>query len=346
MSLAIAFLSHASGPHLDAYLLALAAAPEVSKVFYGDPSASTFELAKSKLGDKLVSTQRDYADALAHAKPDASTAAMALIAVEAVLAPPVIDAALEKGCHVMAEKPACVSARDFAPLVHKAEDKRLHLMLALANRVTPAIQKARALVATGELGKLYGMEIQLVADQARLKNPAIRESWMFNKGRGGGGNFTWLGIHWLDLAMYISHASIKQVTGFAGVVGGQPIDVEDSVAAALAFDNGTFGVMTCGYYLESGYQDSIRIWGERGWLHFGRELAAPLLWQTSGDKEVQKFTESNEPQGYGPFVRACARASLGLEQPPVSPRECLRLLNTIFAFYDAVKTGQAQRVAF
>ena len=70
--------------------------------------------------------------------------------------------------------------------------------------------------------------------------------------------------------MYISHASVKQVTGFAGVVGGQPIDVEDSVAAALAFDNGTFGVMTCGYYLESGYQDSIRMWGERGWLHYWR----------------------------------------------------------------------------
>lgn len=344
--MSIALLTHANGPHLDAYLLSLAGAAEVAAVHYADPSGSTFELARSKLGAKLVSTHRDHAAALAGAKPDAASPAMALIAVEAVLAPPLIDAALDRGCHVMAEKPACVSPRDFEPLVHKAERNGLHLMLALANRITPAVRKARSLVTSGALGKLYGIEIFLVADQTRIKNPAVRESWMFQRGRAGGGNFTWLGIHWLDLAMYLTTASVKQITGFAGVVGGQPIDVEDSAAAALAFDNGIFGVMQCGYFLESGYQDSIRIWGEHGWLHFGRDLASPLLWRTRGDKETNQFTEPNEPQGYGPFVKACVQASLGTAPAPVSSRESLRVLKTIFAFYEATRTGQTQRVEF
>jgi predicted dehydrogenase len=46
---------------------------------------------------------------------------MALISMEAAVSPPVIAAALESGAHVMAEKPSCVHARDFRPLVALAE---------------------------------------------------------------------------------------------------------------------------------------------------------------------------------------------------------------------------------
>ena len=41
--------------------------------------------------------------------------------------------ALDAGCHVFAEKPACVRIEDFIPLVQKADARHLNLMLALAN---------------------------------------------------------------------------------------------------------------------------------------------------------------------------------------------------------------------
>jgi hypothetical protein len=41
---------------------------------------------------------------------------------------------------------------------------------------------------------------------------------------------------------------VTQVAGFAGVVGGQPLEVEDSSAMAIRFDNGCFGTMTSGYH--------------------------------------------------------------------------------------------------
>ena len=53
---------------------------------------------------------------------------MALVSLEGRLAPVSIDLALEAGCHVMAEKPACVRAEDFAPLARKANEKKLLLM--------------------------------------------------------------------------------------------------------------------------------------------------------------------------------------------------------------------------
>ena len=55
---------------------------------------------------------------------------MVLVTMEAKLAPPVVDAALEAGSHVFAEKPACVRVEDSEPLARKADSKHRHLMLA------------------------------------------------------------------------------------------------------------------------------------------------------------------------------------------------------------------------
>src|SRR5207248_6975460 len=139
------------------------------------------------------------------------------------------------GCHVFAEKPSCVRAEDFEPLVRKAQRKHRHLMLALANRLHPCVAEARRLLRDGRLGKVYGAEVHLVADQTRLTRESYRKEWFCSKARAGGGHLIWLGIHWLDLALYLTGLKVEQVTGFTGVVGGQPLDVEDSAALALRF---------------------------------------------------------------------------------------------------------------
>ena len=106
---------------------------------------------------------------------------MALVTMEAGKAPPIIDAALEADSHVFAEKPACVRVEDFAPLVWKAQSKHRHLMLALANRTNPEIVAAQELVASGQIGSLYGVDMHLIADQTRLKQASYREQWFADK---------------------------------------------------------------------------------------------------------------------------------------------------------------------
>jgi len=62
------------------------------------------------------------------------------------------------------------------------------------------------------------------------------------------------------------------------------------------------------------------------------------------EAKVQRFEYPKGERGYFPFVRAAVRASAGLESAPVTGEESLHVLKTIFAFYQAAKTGQAQRV--
>lgn len=337
----VGIITNAEGAHLDAYFASLASTVEASAVFLADPSGKTVERARAALKAKLQGVFKEPAAMLKKSSPQ-----MALVSLPADQATQAIDQALDGGCHVFAEKPACVSAAQFDGLVRKAQEKHRHLMLALANRLHPAVQEARRLVRKGTLGRIYGTEIHLVADQTRLTRAAYRTSWQCQKKRAGGGHLTWLGIHWLDLALYISGLRVQQVAGFAGVVGGQPIDVEDAAAVALAFDNRSYGTMTSGYYLDRGYHSHLQIWGEHGWLRMAAIEDTPVEWYDARAKNpvVQRFEYPKGQRGYPPFVRAAVRASAGLQDAPITGEECAHVLKVIFAFYQAAQSGRSVKV--
>src|SRR5262245_58124577 len=338
----VGVITQAEGAHLPDYLGSLAKIEEAEAVALSDPSGKSADMARKALGDKLKGVYKEPGELLKKFEPQ-----MVIVSLEAVQAPLAIRAALEAGCHVFAEKPSCTRAEDFEKLVKLAQQKHRHLMMALANRSHAPVREARRLIRAGKLGKVYGVELHLVTDQTRLKNEEYRKSWLCSQARAGGGQLIWVGIHWLDLALFVTGLRVKQVAGFAGNVGGQPIDIEDSAAVALKFDNGSFGTMTSGYYLDKGYHSHVKVWGEHGWLRLASIEDEPLEWYGTKDvKEprVQKFNYPKGERGYTPFVRSAVRACAGLEEAPITGGECLQVLKSIFAFYEAVKTGRTQNV--
>jgi predicted dehydrogenase len=337
----VAVLTNAGGAHLEAYLAGLAVTEEVNAVVVGDPSGASEAAAQKLLGTKLKRFEREHARTLAEDKP-----VMALVTLEAVQAPPVIRLALEANCHVLAEKPACVRAEDFAPLVRLAEMKHRHLTLALANRLLTTVQQAKRMIRDDQIGKIYGCELHIIADQTRLKSSAYHESWFADRARSGGGHLIWLGIHWIDLVMYITGAKIVEAAGFTGIVGGQPLRVEDSAAMAVRFDNGTFGTITSGYYLDRGYHSHIKVWGSHGWVQLDTHGGEPLQWYSTKESPptVKRFEGPADSASYTPLVRACVRASLDREPPPLTAAESLHVLQIVFACYRAAETGRSQRV--
>jgi predicted dehydrogenase len=332
----VALLTHLDAPHLSAYFEGLAKTAEVGRVFLAD--AATESAARKALGPKLAGVYKTPKELFANHKPQ-----LALIPMEATLAPPAIDAALTAGCHVMAEKPACIKAEDFAPLAAKANAKKLHLNLAFANRIDPYFREARRLIHAGTIGKMFGMEMHLIADQTRLTRPAYHQTWTAKKARAGGGHLIWLGIHWLDLAAYITGSKITQIAGFTGNVGGQPIDTEDSAAVVLKFDNNTFGTLTSGYYIDKGKQGFFKFWGANGWIEINQEHPTiPLTYQVHG-QPVQHW-KSSDATGYTPWVQHVVRAAIGKEAPVLTADESLQALKTVFAGYRAAETGRTQTV--
>ena len=338
----VAILTNGEGAHVRLYLPAVAASPETSVVVLADSSGQTFAAAHRLLGPKLVATYSSAAELYAHHRVD-----LTVVSLEPRLAGPAIAAALAAGSHVLAEKPACLSAADFDRLADEAEAKHLLLMLALANRLNPDVVLARRLIREGKLGRIYGVEAHLVADQTRLTRPEYRLSWFAQKSRAGGGHLIWLGIHWLDLATYLTDARVTEVAGFTANVGGQPIDVEDSAALSLKFDRGFLGTFTSGYYVDQGYDSHLKIWGEKGWIELNPYGGGPpfrYYTTTDAHPQIKSLPAFSGPAGYGPFVAACVRAALGLEAPPLTTEDSRRVIATVFAAYRAAAIGQTQRV--
>ncbi len=102
-SISAALITHVGGAHVGSYLSALANAEQCSSVTLVDPDGRWNDDAKRVLGEKLRRVEPDLQQALRNGPPG-----MALVTMEARLAPPVIDSLLDAGCHVFAEKPACV----------------------------------------------------------------------------------------------------------------------------------------------------------------------------------------------------------------------------------------------
>jgi len=344
-TISAALVTEKGGAHLSAYITALRDTEECSNVVICDPSGDSFQMAKTILGEKLSAVYRDLGKMLTTAKPD-----MALLSMEAVNAPPVLNRLLDADCHIYAEKPACIRAQDLEPLVKKAEDKKLHLLFAFANRITPAVLKMKSLFDEGLIGELYSVEMHLVADQTRLKSENYQKSWFADRSRAGGGHLIWLGIHWLDLAMHLSGQKIVEVAGFTGIVGKQPLKIEDSAAFSLRFSNGATGTINSGYYLDRGYHSHLRMWGSEGWIEYGEHLGGrtevPLRWYSNKNSKagIIEYSGAMEPKGYTPWVQACVRTCAGLEKtPPVNGSDALRVLRTVFACYEASESGTSTR---
>jgi predicted dehydrogenase len=316
----------------------LAKTDEVSRVYLSDPDERVRASAQKALDRKLAASFRTPEELFSQHKP-----ALALVTLEALLAPPAIRAALSAGCHVLAEKPACIRLADFEALVRSAEEAKRSLVLALANRIDPVILEMRRIVQSGEIGKPYGIDLQIVADQTRLTAPAYHKTWVAQKARAGGGHLIWLGIHWLDLAMYVSGSTIHEVSSFTANVGGQPIDTEDSAVVALRFDNGMLGTLTSGYYLDRGYHSLLKIWGSAGWAAMQRHTQKPPLeWYSHG--QLHQYQGATEPSGYTPFVGAIARAAGGIGPWPLDAQDSLRALKIVFAAYRSAESGRRQAV--
>ena len=276
--------------------------------------------------------------------------------------PPIIDAALDAGAHVLTEKPASVSDTVLEPLARKAVQRDRHLMLAFAGSQQPAVRDAARIIRDeGRLGTLYGVTAHYIADQARIRDveqlqrrTGSSNTWFFQKRVGGGGHLSWLGIHFVDMLHVVTGHDVVEVSAMTNVAGGQPIDVEDSAVLTLRYDNGMLASLTSAYYLDQhdvadDKQALFKVWGENGWLqidpHEGTPLTCYSNLPTFADQPRERIDyDSDFITGYDTLMHEALRAAAGLGDPPTSTLDALQALRVVHAAYRSAASGRAEPV--
>jgi predicted dehydrogenase len=108
-------------------------------------------------------------------------------------------AAFQRGCHVLCEKPMAMSVAECRAMLAAAEKAKRRLMINFSFRFRPESFALKRLVDTGALGEIYAARTCWL----RRRGLPGFGGWFGQKAMAGGGPLIDLGVHRIDLALWL-----------------------------------------------------------------------------------------------------------------------------------------------
>lgn len=190
-------------------------------------------------------------------------------------------AALDKGFHVVIEKPITFTLDEAKQLKKKVQETGLILCLTHTYSGYPMVRQARAMVREGVLGKIRKIYVEY--PQGWLSKMSEREgnaqaAWRTDPKRSGkAGAMGDIGTHAAHLAEFITGLKITHLCADLNImVPGRALDDDGNVL--LKFDNGAAGVLMASQ-VAAGEENAlkIRVYGENGGIEWAQQEPNTLL---------------------------------------------------------------------
>jgi predicted dehydrogenase len=269
--------------------------------------------------------------------------------------------ALEAGKHVLVEKPLAISVAEGEAMAEAAARTGRVLMTVFNRRFRNDSRILKRHVEAGNLGEIYFVRTGWLRDQGI---PAGAGGWFTDKARSGGGCLIDLGVHMLDLALWLigdprvlsvsaaSYAALgPRGRGFFPgrrfqFQGSVPtFDVEDFLTAFLRLETGATLVLEVSWagYTHKGDRFFVHLWGDEGGaemdvLDYTHEDTLRIYTDTGGVRtEIRPETGGDrDSSANSEFARAVRQGQA------VSPtvEEGLRILRIIEAIYRSATDGR------
>jgi len=225
--------------------------------------AATKDFGCAGYADWREMLRREKPDVLSVATPNHLHAEMALGGFKA-------------GCHVLSEKPMALDAKQGAAMVKAAQQAKRRLMINFSYRFTPAAHALKIQVDQGVLGRVYaGRSVW----HRRRGIPGFG-GWFGQKRLSGGGPLIDLGVHRLDLALWLmGHPepewvlanTFNPIATRLAKAQKKAFDCEDAAFAMIRFKDGTMLNLEASWALnirENEFMET-RLYGTDGGLaHF------------------------------------------------------------------------------
>ncbi|KYP14960.1 Gfo/Idh/MocA family oxidoreductase [Flavihumibacter sp. CACIAM 22H1] len=189
--------------------------------------------------------------------------------------------ALDKGFHVVIEKPITLSLEEAVALDKKVKETGLVLCLTHTYTGYPLVKEARRLVQEGKIGKLRKVYVEY--RQGWLSKLSEREgnagaAWRTDaKKSGKSGVMGDIGTHAFNLTEYITGLEVSELCSNLNIVV-ENRALDDDGAVLLKFNSGATGVLMA-TQVAAGEENNlaIRIYGELGGLEWHQQEPNSLL---------------------------------------------------------------------
>lgn len=189
--------------------------------------------------------------------------------------------ALDKGFHVVIEKPITFSLDEAKQLKAKLEQTGLTLLLCHTYTGYPMVKQAKRFLQSGALGKIRKVYVEYPQgwlSTSLEKTGQAQAAWRTDPKRSGkAGSMGDIGTHAFNLAEYVTGLKVEKICADINtIVEGRMLD--DDGAAFLKFNNGVSGVLMA-TQIAAGEENNvkIRVYGEKGGIEWKQEDANTLL---------------------------------------------------------------------
>ena len=251
------------------------------KCYLGLPNVEVVALAGleeprlHELGQRygVPNLHRDYVDLVTRDDLDAIS-----ICAPNHLHAPVAIAALESGKHVLCEKPLARTGAEAEEIVRTARETGRVVHIAFTQRERGDVQVLKRHILNGNLGRIYHVK----ATWMRRNGIPGMGSWFTNKEMAGGGPLIDLGVHMIDMALFLmDEPEIESVScatyaelgpqgrggrGDGKTIVGDAYEVEDLATAFIRLSGGATLKLEAGWaaYRESSDDFGLTLYGTDG----------------------------------------------------------------------------------
>ena len=193
---------------------------------------------------------------------------------------PAAMAFIERGIHVVCDKPMTTTLEDAEALVRAVHAHGVTFALTHNYTGYPMVKQARAMVEAGDLGDVR----KVVAEysQGWLATPVEREgskqaAWRTDPKKAGAGALGDIGSHAENLAAYVTGLHLDRMCADVRTfVEGRAVD--DDVNILVRYDGGAGGIVHCSQIAAGRENDlSLRVSGTKGSLTWNQEEPSALV---------------------------------------------------------------------
>ena len=256
-----------------------------------------------------------------------------------------VIACCEAGKHVIVEKPMATSLAEADAIIRAAKQAGVKLMVEQTQRFDPVHEAAKDLLDSGLLGTIQMLRGRI--GNAGAEYWSDDSPWFTRQDQAGGGALIDVGVHAIDLVLWLSGKRVKRVCA-SGKTIEKPIKVEDNASCLLEFDDGTMGIIEASWTTRP-YEVTTQFYAQRGTMRteLGFGVTHPVAVQF-----CQAHGNPNIPLGedYYPKIPAASRHEGAYQHftrciqndttPFVTGEDGRASLEVILAAYESIRTGR------
>ncbi len=322
-----------------AHLRGYAANPRAEIVAVVDVNPERLKAVQEEYPQVRIFT--DHKEMLKEIQPD-----LVSVVLPNFLHEPVSVDCLEAGADVLCDKPLAHSLESALRIEQAVARTGNQLYMNLSQRFSGPHLQAKAMVDAGALGEVY----QGYTEWTRRDGMPGFGGWFGQKDKSGGGPLIDLGVHRIDLALWLM-GSPKPVTVSGSLhhrrgmplakKTGQHFDVEDFASGFIRFENGATLLTEISWagYMQHKDKLSMRLIGSEGGLEFDSQSGGLVF---SGEQAgVPVVTKPIPPAKQAPYS-TCVLVDALLDEQPFAANlaDGLRMQVILEALYRSAELGR------